>query len=947
MKIEVVIKKDLEEKQAEKNRGDLLEKITGDLLKIRNYEVFEEVRRTGVELDLVCKNKANRSKDIYIECKAYNDKKIQSGVITSLSGIRGIYQYEEAWLVTTSSLGKEAKGLVDKISSGDDKKSFTFYTPDKLVDAFVDANIIVSTDVAKSKVNSLIQQKNKIDSDLVLLVTEYGKFWAVKYLKGGKPSSVILVYASDGEIVKEKDLIDNIYNTDNSLKDLNFYLIQELLGEEYKDTDIKVQDIRLNEEYHTKIEDVGIRFTHPDKNELFLEDIFVYPDLQGVGNDDSEKLNSSKLINLKEEYKKCIIFGEDISGKTSLAYYLQKNLNIQDKVALYFDAEDIKRPDLKSFSNLFTKNFEKQYSDKKAYTEAAEKIYQNDTSKCVILIDNFERFAIKREESQVAFFKELNDKFENIFIFANKSIEIEALAKAEFKEMFQGFKMLTIKQFGHALRDELIERWITVANQDTVSDSDVLNKKRDMAEKIRIAVGTNFVPTFPLYLLTMLQLIEAGNKHNLQGSSYAELYRCLINQNLKNVNAKPEDFDFYHTYLSFIAFHFFINEKKELSEEEIIKVYENYALQMDIKTSFNEVHELLIKAKLFKKESGFYQFIHSYSYYFFVAKYLSDNLETEIVKAQIDKITKKLYRSEYANIIIFLIHHSKNKDIINRILNESNDLFRQISPYTFSANDTQSFNALIQEEVKLLIEDKNPSDIRKKELQHRDKFEEDDKKKKKEEPNCNDVSSLDLFGKINLGFKLMEILGQITNNYYGSLNSDQKVEILDEVYSLGFRSLRALLEDVEKYLGSLKEEVNDFVEKKKDLTFENKEKAVNNIVYGFVEMMAIVFLKKTSDSMASTNLTLSIDKVVNKNNTPASKLVGIATQLNFPNGLDISKILDLNADFVGNFMLRDLLRFLVVEHLYKFDVNYADKQRVCDKLGIGINMRRQLIQSKK
>ncbi len=73
--------------------------------------------------------------------------------------------------------------------------------------------------------------------------------------------------------------------------------------------------------------------------------------------------------------------------------------------------------------------------------------------------------------------------------------------------------------------------------------------------------------------------------------------------------------------------------------------------------------------------------------------------------------------------------------------------------------------------------------------------------------------SLDLFGKIDLSFKLIEVLGQIANNYYGSLDGEKKADILEEIYSLGFRGLRALFEDIEEYLEAIQKEIDNLIEK--------------------------------------------------------------------------------------------------------------------------------------
>jgi len=82
MKIEVSVNHG----DSTKKRGDLLEELVKKLLEAQNYEVTTELRETGVELDLYCTNKANKHKTIYVECKAFRDKKIDANIIDNLIG---------------------------------------------------------------------------------------------------------------------------------------------------------------------------------------------------------------------------------------------------------------------------------------------------------------------------------------------------------------------------------------------------------------------------------------------------------------------------------------------------------------------------------------------------------------------------------------------------------------------------------------------------------------------------------------------------------------------------------------------------------------------------------------------------------------------------------------------------------------------------------------------
>ena len=188
MKIEVAVNSE----DANKKKGDLLEKIAKDLLESHNYEVETEIRRTGMELDLLCKSRANPSKKIYVECKAYEEsKKIQADVIKQLTGTREIGDYEEAWLISTSEFGKDAKGLVEKIAEGKNSRCFTFYTPEKLVEAFVNSTLIQDKKIAVQAILNVTKEENHL-GETVLLITEYGTFWAVEYLSGGKAAGICL-----------------------------------------------------------------------------------------------------------------------------------------------------------------------------------------------------------------------------------------------------------------------------------------------------------------------------------------------------------------------------------------------------------------------------------------------------------------------------------------------------------------------------------------------------------------------------------------------------------------------------------------------------------------------------------------------------------------------------------------------------------------------------------
>ena len=939
-----------------KQRGDLLEYLAKKMLEIQNYEVETQVRNTGMELDLLCMNRANRSRQIYVECKAYSENnKIQADVIKNIVGIKHIKEYSEVWLITTSELGKDAKGLKDDIEHGKDSRDFIFYTPNRLIEVLQSSKIICDPSIVYNHISNKID-KNKIKEDFLLLITEYGYFYLVEHIESGTTIDVFVAYANNGCIVEDRELLKKLKETDSPYKNFSFesninFLINnpdsnnvsKLITAPQEDT------LVLNESYVKVLNDIGIKLTHPNKSELILSDIFVYQDLQDIEDNTKIKISSQKLLNIKE-YPKCVIFGEEVSGKTALIKTLQKEFNQIGLTPVFIDAKDIKSSDLTKFEIQLYKNFTKQY------IEIKHDIFKNQYDKMIILIDNFESLPIKKLNYKSSFLKMINNNFSNTLIFSDDSAEMELMIKEDFRGKLDGFKFFKIKEYGYELRDKMAEKWISIGQEELIHDNELMERKDDFSKKLETVIGNKFIPKYPLYIITLLQQIEAGTNSNLGGSAYAEFYNYLIVQAMGNVGIKSDELDFYHTYLSYIAYYFFINRKRELERAEIEKIHNQYSTEYH-KKNFSTVYDKLVCAKLIRENNDLYSFGHNYIYYFYVAKYFSDNMEkrnkSNEIKDQIDKLIKRLYVSEFANIIIFLIHHSKTRaeSIIDKILDEARQIFRDTACATLSVNELCEINKLVTEEIKTIIEDRTPNEYRAKELKTKDELYdiEEDKEREKQEslPSYNEeIKELDVFGKINLSIKLMEIIGQIAKNYYGSLEKNDKKILLSEVCSLGLRNLKFFINQFNEYGPLLEKEIQDKVKKKNTISKLDAEKISKRIIFNFMELICIFFIKKISSNIVSKNLFEDIDGL--ESDSEVMKLINTSTKLYFPNGLNKDKVVLLSQNFssLNNSVAKELLKFLVIEHFYKFDVDLRKKQEICDKIGIGIATRKNILASK-
>ena len=202
-----------------KEKGDLLEGLAADLLRIQNYEVTNQLRLTATELDLLCKHKVNR-KSVYVECKAHRAP-IGANVLTNLLGTLNFKDYQEGWLISTGPLGKDAKGFQHEWEEKLDVESqkLSIYTPERVIEALIAAGKIkrLPYDLAVKTIGD----EDHV-GDPILLVTQYGIFWILACLEGGIPIGVLVYSTKTGNQVKEQALLRNLAQTDTSQNGLNF-----------------------------------------------------------------------------------------------------------------------------------------------------------------------------------------------------------------------------------------------------------------------------------------------------------------------------------------------------------------------------------------------------------------------------------------------------------------------------------------------------------------------------------------------------------------------------------------------------------------------------------------------------------------------------------------------------------------------------------------------------
>jgi hypothetical protein len=220
---------------SEKEKGDLLEKLSAEFMKTQGYDVETQIRITASELDLLCKHPVNR-KTVYVECKAYRNT-ISAEVLTKLLGTVDFNHYTEGWLISTGPFGKDAKGFQTKWENkpSEESQKLSLYTPDRVIENLIRARVIKP--VPQEEAEKLIKNPDNLGS-WMLVVTPYGKHWTMTCLGSGVPEGVLVFSATTGELVEDSLLLRNISRTDTSLRNLDFSYVNRIRT--------KVEDIQPN-----------------------------------------------------------------------------------------------------------------------------------------------------------------------------------------------------------------------------------------------------------------------------------------------------------------------------------------------------------------------------------------------------------------------------------------------------------------------------------------------------------------------------------------------------------------------------------------------------------------------------------------------------------------------------------------------------------------------------
>lgn len=700
---------------------------------------------------------------------------------------------------------------------------------------------------------------------------------------------------------------------------------------------------RLRNEYNLtdfcekELSDPGVKFSHPNKETISLQDIFVYPPIRQLhlpgapewiktmvqGSIDDFLLNNPQIL----------FIGEEKSGKSSFAKVIFRDLIKREFIPLLVSGGNFKGFDDASIESTLKKHYEATYS-----SPDFQKFDQLNRERKVLIIDDYHKchLNIKGRDQLI---RGLQKRFDRIVLFGNDQLRFSDLIgeKTGQNLSFWDFSTCEIMEFGKLKRKDLIEKWYLAGNIYTADEAS-LKQDAIRAEKvISSLIGNNFVPSFPLFILAMLQQLQIQNPVETTAGSYGYLYESLLTISLSKNPYLDNDIDTQYSYLSELAYVLFLQRSSSMDLSQLEDWHLEYCDKYRLTINKDDLMGYLDGVGILNVDNSEVSFRYPYIYYYFAARYFRDHITENEIRLHVERMSERLHHTESANIIIFLCYLSKDPFILSKLLEASKRLFATYAECDLVA-DTKVISNLIPDVPQVVLDGKTVDENHRNMLTEEDQISEDVNARSEEEID-DDKPDKDLQEvlQINVAFKTIQILGQLLRNFPGSLKGDQKYMLAQECYSLGLRVMSFGLSSVQENQQEMVQNLGEILKSKHPRwPYAKLNEEVKHLMFGVLEGLAFAIIKHTSDSVGLERLSLTYNDLLKSNRNISYKFIDLEVRLENFKGFPKNETFDLYKAVYKNQFSAQLIRHLVWHYFYIYPAKHELKQSICDKLGIQI-----------
>ncbi len=407
------------------------------------------------------------------------------------------------------------------------------------------------------------------------------------------------------------------------------------------------------------------------------------------------------------------------------------------------------------------------------------------------------------------------------------------------------------------------------------------------------------------------------------------IYFCL-----RKSGVTPNDIDTYINFLTEISFYLFNKGSYKLPSDNFLDFMKKYKAKFNLHLHESTILKKLKEAKLISRDSfGNYYFCYNYIYYFFIAKYLAENINEN--KDRIDTIIKNLHKNQNAYIMIFITHHSKDSFLLEELNNNAKCIFENYQQASLN-NDEVRF--LDEQAYKYIIKPALPKNItpeneRERILIAEGEIEENAKKENEEEDENLFIIEL------RKGNRFVEVMGHIIKNRSGSLNKKSLECIFNNAMAIHLRALSLFFDMIKKE--NHQKELISFISKRllkiiknNEITEEKLNYTARKIFWNLSFFTIYGVINKITRALGSKSLLDVINNVCDNKDSPITFMIKHCVCMWYNKSLYLDDISDQIRK--GNFSetVKRLIELQVIEYCSMHKISYKDRQRILEKFEI-------------
>ncbi|MFA0657307.1 TIR domain-containing protein [Vibrio sp. 10N.222.49.C12] len=691
---------------------------------------------------------------------------------------------------------------------------------------------------------------------------------------------------------------------------------------------------RLSTSFKSFLNNLGFTIQKNGVEDIQLLDLFVYPDLKRINNEIENTdvfVDSKNLIESGDFKDKLQIFlGDEQSGKTSLSKVLYLKAISNGLTPIYLKGEDIKK------ANEFNKLVEKSYTEQYLNSDFLRR------ADVILIIDSLTDSPLNQKFMKNLISHEISN-YQSVIITSDTMMRMQDQIINEFKD----YTIYELQSLGSKKKDELVDKWNILGRDESWCVSEMQSQHDYLVQSIESVMMRNIVLSKPIFVLMILQILETNSSNDFSLTSYGHCYHSLIIDALQRVNIRNDQHSDYFNYLSELAFYIYSKGSNTISGDEIPdfqkKYSENYLIN-----SHDDFFNKILKSRIIVKDyNDNHKFQYKYLFYFFIAKSLAEN---ENILGHVKELCERIHSEKHANILIFVTHHTKQRVVIDTIIERVSNIFSNQKAATLDTDELEFLSEFTSKIPKMVIDNrKDVEEERKKILDEKDEIEKESLLAEQFEVKENDDEDMEIVNQdlldVNRSYRALEILGQIIRNRKGSLPKPLLNKLGHEAYTVGLRFLGYYLGVTQELKEEIVDEIHRLISTKRSWDDKRITKEARFYYWTFVYSMSLNVIRKTALSVGHKDLQGFYEEIANNINTEVAKLIEIQIDIEFTKKIPKKKLESLWENLGDNIVTRRLLQDILVRHLHLNYVEHTDKNWISTNLDIPL-LEQQRLQQK-